>query len=185
MNKELKQVIKSRTKAKTRSLERESLGPLRQGQRLNTTETKCSQHRLLKVRQKRLDTIGKWAKQKACSGDTKSSQSMNASSPEQMHANSSSPPELSIPFFLPHDTKLSPLLYKVHLIPCYELETQFAPLLVTHESSQNENMQPIASQIDKIQHKMLHMSKRASLTRYSFVWTWAIRSLSFTTIDQS
>jgi hypothetical protein len=31
-----------------------------------------------------------------------------------------------------------------------------------YESSQNENMQPIASQIDKIQHKMLHLSKRAS-----------------------
>jgi hypothetical protein len=52
MNKELKQVIKSRTKAKTRSLERESLSPLRQGQRLNTTETKRLQRRLLKVRQK-------------------------------------------------------------------------------------------------------------------------------------
>jgi hypothetical protein len=49
----------------------------------------------------------------------------------------------------------------VHLFPCYELETQFSPLLVMHESSQNENMQPRASPIDKIQHKMLHMSKKA------------------------
>jgi hypothetical protein len=72
---------------------------------------------------KGLDTIGKRAKHKASSSDTKSSQSMNASSPEQMHANSSSPPKLSIPLFVPHNAKLSPLLYKVHLIPCYELET--------------------------------------------------------------
>jgi hypothetical protein len=61
---------------------------------------------------------------------------MNPSSPEQMRANPSSPPELSIQLFLPHDTKLSPLLYKMHLTPCYELETQFSPLLVMHESSQ-------------------------------------------------
>jgi hypothetical protein len=31
-----------------------------------------------------------------------------------------------------------------------------------HESSENENMQPRASEIDKIQHKVLHMSKWAS-----------------------
>jgi hypothetical protein len=79
-----------------------------------------------------------------------------------MRASSSSPPELSIPLFLPHDAKLSPLLNKVHLSPFYELETQFSPLLVMHESSQNKNMQPRASQINKIQHKMLHMSKIAS-----------------------
>jgi hypothetical protein len=54
------------------------------------------------------------------------------------------------------------LLNKVHLSPFYELETQFSPLLVMHESSQNKNMQPRASQINKIQHKMLHMSKIAS-----------------------
>jgi hypothetical protein len=42
MNKELKQVIKSQTIAKIRSLERASLGLLRKGQQLNTTETKCS-----------------------------------------------------------------------------------------------------------------------------------------------
>jgi hypothetical protein len=52
MNKELKQVIKSQRKAKIRSLERANLGPLRQGQRLNTTKTKRSKCRLLKVRQK-------------------------------------------------------------------------------------------------------------------------------------
>jgi hypothetical protein len=65
--------------------------------------------------------------------------------PVQMRATSSSPPELSIHLFLTHDAKLSPLLNKVHLFPCYELETQFSPLLVMHESSKNENMQPRAS----------------------------------------
>jgi hypothetical protein len=35
-------VIKSQTKAKTISLERASLDPLRQGQRLNKTVKKCS-----------------------------------------------------------------------------------------------------------------------------------------------
>jgi hypothetical protein len=162
MNIELKQVIKSRTKAKTRSLERESLGPLRQGQQLNTTETKCSQRRLLKVRQKGSTPSAKEQSTKQVQATQRAPKAWMQVPPEQMHANSSSPPKLSIPLFVPHNAKLSPLLYKVHLIPCYELETQFAPLLVTHESSQNENMQPIASQIDKIQHKMLHMSKRAS-----------------------
>jgi hypothetical protein len=80
-NKELKQVIKSQTKAKTRSLERASLGPLRQGQRLNTTETKCSKLPTPQGEAKGLDTIGKRAKHKANSGNTKISQSMNASSP--------------------------------------------------------------------------------------------------------
>jgi hypothetical protein len=41
MKEKLKQVIKSQTKAKKRSLE-ENLGPLRQGQRLDTTEIKWS-----------------------------------------------------------------------------------------------------------------------------------------------
>jgi hypothetical protein len=80
-NKDLKQVIKSQTKAKTRSLQRASLGPLRQGQRLNTTETKCSKLLTPQGEAKGLDTIGKRAKHKANSGDTQSSQSMNASSP--------------------------------------------------------------------------------------------------------
>jgi hypothetical protein len=108
-------VIKSQTKAKTRSLERASLGPLRQGQRLNTTETKCSKLPTPQGEAKGLDTIGKRAKHKTNSGDTQSSPSMNASSPEQMHANSSSPPELSIPLFLPLDAKTLP--YKMHLSP--------------------------------------------------------------------
>jgi hypothetical protein len=82
--------------------------------------------------------------------------------PEQMHAKLKFSPELSIHLFLTHDAKISPLLNKVHLFPCYELETQFSPLLVMHESSENENMQPRASEIDKIQHKVLHMSKWAS-----------------------
>jgi hypothetical protein len=80
-NKDLKHVIKSQTKVKTRSLERLSLGPLRQVQRLNTTERKCSKLLTPQGEAKGLDTIGKRAKHKANSGDTKSSQSMNASSP--------------------------------------------------------------------------------------------------------
>jgi hypothetical protein len=80
MNKELKQVIKSQTKAKTRSLEGENLGPIRQGKRLNTIETKCSKMSTPQGKAKGLDTIGKRAKHKANPGDTKSTQSMNASS---------------------------------------------------------------------------------------------------------
>jgi hypothetical protein len=38
----LKQVIKSQTKAKKDHLSEKDLGPLRQVQRLNTTEIKCS-----------------------------------------------------------------------------------------------------------------------------------------------
>jgi hypothetical protein len=78
-NKDLKQVIKSQTKAKTKSLERASLGPLRQGQWLNTTEIKCSKLPTPQGEAKGLDTIGRRAKHKANSGNTKSSQSMNAS----------------------------------------------------------------------------------------------------------
>jgi hypothetical protein len=80
-NKDLKQVIKSQTKAKTISLERASLDPLRQGQRLNKTVKKCSKLPTPQGEAKGLETIGKRAKHKANSGDTKSSQSMNASSP--------------------------------------------------------------------------------------------------------
>jgi triphosphoribosyl-dephospho-CoA synthetase len=80
-NKDLKQVINIQTKAKTRSLERASLGPLRPVQWLNTTETKCSKLLTHQGEAKGLDTIGKRAKHKANSGATKSSQSMNASSP--------------------------------------------------------------------------------------------------------
>jgi hypothetical protein len=74
-------VIKRQTKAKTRSLEIASLGPLRQGQQLNTTETKCSKLPTPQGEAKMLDTIGKRAKHKENSSDTKSSQRMNASSP--------------------------------------------------------------------------------------------------------
>jgi hypothetical protein len=42
MNEKLKQVIKSQTKAKKRSLEREKSRSLRQGKQLDTTEIKCS-----------------------------------------------------------------------------------------------------------------------------------------------
>jgi hypothetical protein len=55
--------------------------------------------------------------------------------PEQMRAKLKFSPELSTHLFLPHDAKLSHLLNKVHLFPCYELEAQFSPLLVMHESS--------------------------------------------------
>jgi hypothetical protein len=41
-NQNLRQVIKCQTKGKARSLERYNLDPLRQGQRLDTTEIKCS-----------------------------------------------------------------------------------------------------------------------------------------------
>jgi hypothetical protein len=40
------------------------------------------------------------------------------------------------------------------------LSSNFSPLLTMHESSQKcKKNQPKASQIDKIQHRMLHMSK--------------------------
>jgi hypothetical protein len=65
----LKQVIKSRSKANQKPrkdhLSETNLGPLRQGQRLDTTEIKMPQNcRLHKVRQKGLDTIGKRAQLK-------------------------------------------------------------------------------------------------------------------------
>jgi hypothetical protein len=41
-NQKLKKVIKSQTKAKEDHLKEKVSVPLRQGQRLNTTETKCS-----------------------------------------------------------------------------------------------------------------------------------------------
>jgi hypothetical protein len=78
-NKDLKQVIESQTKDKTRSHETARFDPLRQGQRLNTTEIKCSKLPTPQGEAKGLDTIGKRAKHKANSGDTQSSQSMNAS----------------------------------------------------------------------------------------------------------
>jgi hypothetical protein len=59
---------------------------------------------------KGLDTIGKRAKHKANSGDTKSP-------PKQMHANSSSAPELSIPLFLPLDAKTLPLVLQNASLP--------------------------------------------------------------------
>jgi hypothetical protein len=48
-----------------------------------------------------------------------------------------------------------------------------------------KNFQPRASQIDKIQHSMLHTSKWASEILYSFVWTKTTRSPCFTIIGQS
>jgi hypothetical protein len=42
MTEKLKQVIKSQTKAKQDHLIEKNLGPLRWGQRLDTTEIKCS-----------------------------------------------------------------------------------------------------------------------------------------------
>jgi hypothetical protein len=48
-----------------------------------------------------------------------------------------------------------------------------------------QKMQPRASQIDKIQHRMLHMSKWASKILYSFVMTSTSWSPSFTTIGRS
>jgi hypothetical protein len=48
-----------------------------------------------------------------------------------------------------------------------------------------QKMQPRASQIDKNQHRMLHMSKWASEILYSFVITSTTRSPSFTTLDEA
>jgi hypothetical protein len=57
--------------------------------------------------------------------------------------------------------------------------------LAMHESSQKcKKMQSRASQIDKIQHRMLHMSKWASKIFYSFVMTSTTWSPSFTTIGR-
>jgi hypothetical protein len=42
--KKIKQVIKSQKKQKQDHLREKNLGPLRQGQRLNTTEIKCSKN---------------------------------------------------------------------------------------------------------------------------------------------
>jgi hypothetical protein len=44
MKEKFRQVIKSQTKAKKDHLSEKNLGPLRQGQRLDTTEIKCSKN---------------------------------------------------------------------------------------------------------------------------------------------
>jgi hypothetical protein len=60
-------------------LREQSLSSLRQGQRLNTTKTKCSKMLTPQGEAKGLDTVGKRAKHKA-NLVTKSSQSKNVSS---------------------------------------------------------------------------------------------------------
>jgi hypothetical protein len=142
-------VIKSQTKAKTRSLERASIGPLKQGQGLNTTETKCSKLLTPQGEAKGFDTIGKRAKRKAHSGDTTAPlQACNLPMNKCMQ-NSSSPTELSIHLFVPIDATLPLVMNWMHI---------FSPLLVIHES--RLEMQACASQIDKEHYNMLKMRHR-------------------------
>jgi hypothetical protein len=64
--------------------------------------------------------------------------------------------------------------------------SNFSPSLTMHESRQKmQNLQPRASQIDKIQQTMLHMSKSASYILYSFVSTSTTWLSSFITIGRS
>jgi hypothetical protein len=66
------------------------------------------------------------------------------------------------------------------------LHLSFSPLLPLHESRLKfENMQSRASQVYKVHHKMLHMSKWASEILYSFVMTWTSWLPSFKTIGRS
>jgi hypothetical protein len=66
---------------------------------------------------KGLDTNGKRAKHNATSGDTKSSQSMNAGSPLTNVCTLQFSSELSIPLFLPLDEKTLPLVLQNASLP--------------------------------------------------------------------
>jgi hypothetical protein len=113
---------------------------------------------------KGLDTIGKRAKYKANSGDTKSAQSMNASSPwtNACKLTQVLPLNWVSIFFSPLMQRLSVqsafIPQTCTLLPYYELKTQFSPLLVMHESRLKWAW---ASQIDNEHNNMLEMKHRA------------------------
>jgi hypothetical protein len=147
-------------------LKKTSLGPLRQGQRLDTSETKpCSskEHKPPKHTRAPPEQVQTWAQ-------TGQAGSQNRS--DRFHQNRSDrfpKPVRPISHSRPHPQK--PKMKEMHKLPldtwnrfqrCNAtfLHLPFSPLLPIHESRLKfEKMQPRASPVYKIHHKMLHMSK--------------------------
>jgi hypothetical protein len=131
-------VIKSQTKAKKRSLEWECLGPLRQGQRLDTTEIKCS----------KIADSSRWGK-RARHHRQKSTTKIQAKKSSQMH-------ECKIP---PEQMHFSQnFLSSMHTPPRIMNWVLSSPLLVMHESSLQ--ILAYASQIYKERYNMLKLRHR-------------------------
>jgi hypothetical protein len=176
--KQIKRNSNKRSKAKKGKeqdhLKKTSPEPLRQGQQLDTSETKpCSSKEHKPPKQTRdplhicklpLNKCQPWAQ-------TGQAGSQNRS--DRFHQNRSDrfpKPVRPISYNRPHPPKTKNAK-EMHKLPldswdmfqgCNAIffHLSFSPLLSMHESRLKfENMQPRASQVYKIHHKMLHMSK--------------------------
>jgi hypothetical protein len=147
-------------------LKKTSLGPLRQGQRLDTSETRpCSskEHKPPKHTrappahmQAPLNKCQLWA-QTGQAGSTKTGQTCSQNRSGRFHTANHTPKSRKC-----QRNAHAPLDSWSRFQGCNAAfpHLPFSPLLPMHESTLKfENMQPRASQVYKIYHKMLHMSK--------------------------
>jgi hypothetical protein len=155
-------------------LKKTSLVPLRQGQRLDTFETKpCSSKEHKPPKHTRAPLAHMQAPLNKCQTWAQTSQAGSQNRSDRFHQNRSDrfpKPVRPISYSRPHPPKAKNAK-EIHKLPldfwdrfqgcnanfCH---LSFSPLLPMHESRLKfENMQPRASQVCKIHHKMLHMSK--------------------------
>jgi hypothetical protein len=209
-------VIESQRKARSKiTWRRTSLGPLRQGQRLNTSETKHAQaksanHRNRAQTPQRAPPAHMQAPPEPKHTPPEQMQQYNAGMQQRAKTCSFCPGRLDrlykavrppVPHLTawvavrpPQETGPAPNCPKFAWTNWNTFQTllgaqsmhKLLPLVDNAWiKAKCENFQHIASQIYKIQHKELHKSKWASKILYRFVMNLTTWSPSFTTIGQS